>query len=86
MFLNYNFDMFIVFIIYGLDIMMIFFFSKVKLIIFSTGIYYKKKVLKLNQLKNYLIVKNYEGDYEFYKNGNKKVLTLSSYEMNYLQE
>ena len=86
LFMSYSFDFIVVLFIYGLDLIMFFYFSKIKLIIFSKGIYYKKKVIKLSHIKSYLVVKNYEGNYEFYKNGSKKVLTLSGDEMNYLQE
>lgn len=85
-FMNYSFDLIFVLFIYGLDLIMFFYYSKIKLIIFSKGIYYKKKVIKLNHIKGYLVVKNYEGNYEFYKNGSKKVLTLSRDEMDFLQE
>jgi len=59
-------------------------FQKSNLRIYAKGVLYNQEFYSFNQLKDFLLVKNYRGGYEYYRKKKKKILTLFEHEMEYL--
>lgn len=58
--------------------------QKFNLRIYAKGVLYNKNFYTFNHLNELILVKNYNGGYEYYKKQSKKVLMLWESEMDYL--
>lgn len=83
-FLSYNYNTSFIVVLLMMEGILLYLFQMNNLRIYSRGILFKQDFYTYSQLKDYVLVKNYRGGYEYYKKSHKKILTLLEDEMEYL--